>query len=76
MQYELIIKETKTDWSYLCPPAMLSPGERTGHYRSGGDDLLVDPDGTSAISMEDFAVALLDEAEQAVDQRRRFTVAY
>jgi len=75
-QYELILKETKTDWSYLCPPAMLGPGERTGQYRSGGDDLLVSQDGTSAISMEDFAVALLDEAEQAVHQRRRFTVAY
>lgn len=75
-QYELILEETKTDWSYLCPPAMLSPGERTGQYLLGSDTLLVDQQGASAISMEDFAVALLDEAEQAVHQRRRFTVAY
>lgn len=75
-QYELILKDTKTDWSYLCPPAMLSPGDRTGQYRLGSDQLLTDESGVSAISMEDFAVALLDEAEQAAHTRRRFTVAY
>ncbi len=75
-QYELILKDTKTDWAYLCPPAMLSPGDRTGQYRLGADQLLTDENGVSAVSMEDFAVALLDEAEQAAHTRRRFTVAY
>jgi uncharacterized protein len=66
---------TDVDWTYLSPPFMLAPGERTGEYRTGDDRLLVDNEGKSAISMEDFAVALLDEAESAVHVRRRFTVA-
>lgn len=64
------------DWAYLSPPALLLPGTRTGTYRLGGDELLVDAEGNSAISMEDLAVALLDEAEHPRHHRRRFTVAY
>ncbi|UNO39211.1 NAD(P)H-binding protein [Streptomyces sp. MST-110588] len=67
---------TRADWAYLSPPAILEPGERTGHYRLGGDELLVDAEGRSAISMEDLAVALLDEAERPKHHRTRFTVAY
>ena len=59
----------------MSPAAVLEPGERTGEYRTGEDRLLVDDEGNSAISMEDFAVALLDEAESADHVRRRFTVA-
>ncbi len=62
--------------SYLCPPAMLTPGERTGAYRTGSDTLLTDSEGRSRISMEDFAVALLDEAERPAHSGERFTVAY
>lgn len=65
-----------TDWTYLSPPALLEPGERTGAYRKGTDELLVDDSGRSAISMEDFAVALLDEAERPAHRRTRFTVAW
>ncbi|MEV6137656.1 hypothetical protein AB0L63_16615 [Nocardia sp. NPDC051990] len=50
-------------------------GRRTGAYRPGADKLLTDADGVSAISLADFAVALLDEAERPVHQRTRFTVA-
>lgn len=75
-QYELCAAETRADWSYLAPPAMLLPGERTGHYRVGSDSLLVDAAGESRISMEDFAVALLDEAEAPKHTHERFTVAY
>ncbi|MFI9723541.1 NAD(P)-dependent oxidoreductase [Streptomyces sp. NPDC052396] len=64
------------NWTYLSPPALLEPGERTGVYRRGTDELLVRPDGSSTISMEDFAVALLDEAETPRLSRARFTVAY
>ncbi|GGX99497.1 NAD(P)-dependent oxidoreductase [Streptomyces hiroshimensis] len=64
------------DWAYLSPAALLEPGERTGRYRRGTDELIVDAEGNSAISMEDLAVALLDEAEQPVHHRARFTVAY
>ncbi|KAA8889356.1 NAD(P)H-binding protein [Nocardia colli] len=73
-QLALCRAETVTEWTYLSPPAELVPGERTGVYRRGVDELLVRPDGTSTISMEDFAVALLDEAERPVHRRTRFTV--
>lgn len=63
------------DWTYLSPPAELAPGARTGTYRVGADELLVDDHGASTISMEDFAVAVLDEAERPVHRRVRFTVA-
>lgn len=75
-QYALICNNTKANWSYLCPPAMLTPGARTGAYRLGTDELLVDKEGNSAISMEDFAVVLLDEAEQPKHNLIRFTAAY
>ena len=75
-QYELCAAEVRTDWTYLCPPAMLTPGKRSGRYRLGSDTLVVDAAGNSAISMEDFAAALLDEAEAPKHNRTRFTVAY
>jgi len=68
--------ETDVEWSYVSPGALLAPGERTGHYRLGGDELLVDEQGKSAISMEDFAIAMLDEAEAARHPRQRFTAAH
>ena len=55
---------------------MLTPGERMGRYRLGSDTLLVDEKGDSQISMEDFAVALIDEAENRKHTKARFTVAY
>ena len=75
-QYELCLKNTKADWSYQTPPAILTPGDRTGRYRLGGDVMLTDEDGQARISMEDFAVALLDEGEQRRHRRQRYTVAY
>jgi putative NADH-flavin reductase len=64
------------DWSYVSPGALLEPGERTGSYRVGGDELLTDADGRSRITMEDFAIAMLDEAEAPNHSRRRFTAAH
>ena len=75
-QYELCLAEIRAEWTYLSPPAILEPGERTGHYRLGGDTLVVDDDGASRISMEDFAVAILDEAETPKHRREAFTVGY
>lgn len=63
-------------WTFLSPSALLTAGERTGKFRLGGDQLLRDADGKSAISFEDFAVALLDEVEQPAHLNRRFTVGY
>lgn len=75
-QYELCMGEARVDWTYLSPPAMLEPGSRTGRYRLGTDALVVDDSGISRISMEDFAVAMLDEAEIPTHTRRAFTVGY
>lgn len=73
-QYELCLNESLADWTYLSPPAMLEPGVRTGHYQLGTDTLVTAHDGVSRISMEDFAVALLDEAEAPKHAGRAFTV--
>ncbi len=64
------------DWAYLCPPAMLEPGERTGRFRLGDDELILDADGNSTISIEDLAVVLLDEAERPQHHQTMFTAAY
>lgn len=74
-QHEACRADDGADWTYLSPPAVLAPGTRTGSYRRGRDELLVDADGRSAISIEDFALALLDEAEHPRHLRARFTVA-
>lgn len=63
-------------WSYLSPSMMIEAGTRTGKYRLGGDELLTDASGASHISMEDYAVALLDEAEHPEHLHKRFTVGY
>jgi putative NADH-flavin reductase len=69
-------KEQKVDWTFLSPSAMFAPGERTTHFRLGKDELLVDAKGKSWISMEDFAIALVDELERPAHHRQRFTVGY
>ncbi|WUS97442.1 NAD(P)H-binding protein [Streptomyces sp. NBC_00708] len=63
------------DWTYLSPPAVLEPGPRTGAYRLGTTTLLTAGDGTSHISAEDLAVAVLDELEVPRGERH-FTVGY
>lgn len=64
------------DWTLISPAAEIGPGERTGKYRTGGDQLLADRDGRSFISYEDYAAALVDELERGRNLRRRMTVAY
>ncbi|WP_327412253.1 NAD(P)-dependent oxidoreductase [Streptomyces sp. NBC_01233] len=63
-------------WTCLSPAAQIAPGERTGTYRLGIDDLVVDDEGLSRISTEDYAVALLDEIELDAHAGRRFTLGY
>jgi uncharacterized protein len=72
----LLRQVTDLDWTYLSPAAEIGPGERTGSFRLGGDQLLTAEDGTSRISAEDLAVALVDELEKGEAIRRRITVAY
>jgi putative NADH-flavin reductase len=64
------------EWTFISPAALIDFGQRTGSYRKGGDQLLVDAAGNSTISFEDYAVALVDELEQPAHVRQRFTVAY
>lgn len=71
-----VYRSATFDWTYASPAAFIAPGERTGTYRTGTDQLLTNDQGESRISAEDFAVALLDEIEKPRFVRRRFTVAY
>ncbi|MFI0716792.1 NAD(P)-dependent oxidoreductase [Streptomyces inhibens] len=63
-------------WTNLSPAALIEPGERTGSYRTAIDDLVTAADGSSRISAEDYAVAVLDEVEQPRHLGERFTVGY
>jgi hypothetical protein len=69
-------KNSTVNWSYFSPAGSIQPGERTGKFRLGGEQLVVGENGKSEISMEDYAVALLDEVEKPQHERKRFTVGY
>jgi putative NADH-flavin reductase len=71
-----VLRQSPINWTSLCPAAYFDPGERTGHFRVGTDDLIVDPHGESRISMEDFAIAMVDELEKGQHGRTRFSVGY
>lgn len=73
---DLLKGESGLDWSFLSPSALIEPGERTGKFRLGKDQLLVDGNGQSRISAEDYAIALVDELEKPAHSRQRFTVGY
>ncbi|WP_221800966.1 NAD(P)-dependent oxidoreductase [Oceanobacter mangrovi] len=73
---EILKQEKEIDWVFLSPSMLILPGERTGQFRLGTDNLLIDSNGKSHISMEDFAVAMLDELEQPQHRSERFTVGY
>lgn len=64
------------DWAYLSPADVIEPGERTGSFALGGDRVVRNAAGESRISIEDYAVALVDELERGEFVRARFTLAY
>lgn len=70
------LKHSDINWTYFSPPIQIQPGERTGTFRLGGDDLIRDAQGNSRVSFEDYAVALVDELENPKHERARFTVGY
>lgn len=74
--YCLLKEEPELDWVFLSPSVMIVPGERTGKYRVGKDHVLYDAAGKSHISLEDYAVAMIDEMERPQHHRERFTVGY
>lgn len=63
--------EKDLEWTFLSPSAEFIPGERTGKFRLGADQLLTNSHGRSWISMEDFAIAMVDEMEQPKHLRQR-----
>jgi uncharacterized protein len=73
---QILVTEAQIHWTVLCPALMLAPGKRTGNYRLGLDNLLIMADGSSKISLGDYAMAMVDELEQPRHTGRRFTVGY
>jgi putative NADH-flavin reductase len=70
------LKASGADWTYFAPAGLFEPGERTGQFRLGKDDLIVDVTGNSRISMEDYAIAVVDELEKPQHRGERFTIGY
>lgn len=73
--YEMLEKST-ADFTFMAPAGLIGPGERTGVFRLGQRDLLMDAEGNSKISAEDYAVAFMDEVEMPKHPRQVFTAAY
>lgn len=71
-----VLRTSNRLWTYVSPAEEIAPGERTGRFRIGGDQPVLDADGRSRISVEDMAVALIDEAELPRFVQRRFTIGY
>ncbi|WKX72524.1 NAD(P)-dependent oxidoreductase [Streptomyces sp. XD-27] len=71
-----VLRASNRLWTYFSPAENIAPGERTGRFRIGGDQPVLDADGRSRISVEDAAVALVDEAELPRFVQRRFTIGY
>lgn len=66
---------TALDWTFVSPPAFLEEGERTGTYRLGEENLLMDGDKPAGIAVADLAVAIIDELETPRHIKARFTAA-
>ncbi len=71
-----LTNEKAIDWVFFSPAGSLEPGEATGSYRLGKDDLIVDSEGKSHISVGDYAKAMVDELENQKYHRERFTIGY
>jgi len=71
-----LLKASDINWTYFSPAAFFEPGVRTGKFRLGKDSLMVDAKGESRISLEDYAIALVDELEKPAHIRSRFTIGY
>jgi uncharacterized protein len=71
-----VLRASDIDWTYLAPAAYFEPGERTGKFRLGKDELIANEKQESRISMEDYAIALVNELENPEHRQRRFSVGY
>ena len=70
------LKKTGINWTYFSPAGFFVPGERTGKFRLGTNQLIANEQGDSRISLEDYAIALVDELEAPKHERERFTIGY
>ncbi len=71
-----ILRASDLDWTCLAPAAFFEPGTRTTVFRLGLDNLIANEKGESRISMEDYAIAMVDELEKHSHPRQRFSVGY
>ncbi len=71
-----LLKKSDINWTYFSPAGFFEPGERTAKFRLGTNQLIADAQGNSRISMEDYAIALVDELEKPAHERARFTIGY
>jgi len=71
-----LTQEHELDWVFFSPAGTLEPGVRTGVYRLGKDDLIINEQGESKISVEDYAKAMIDELETPKHHKERFTIGY
>ena len=69
-----VVRRSDINWTYFSPAAYFEPGERTGKFRLGTNELISDAKGESRISMEDYAIAVVDELEKPQHERERFTI--
>lgn len=73
---EYLLPDKSIDWVFFSPAGTVEPGERTGKYRLGLDNLIKDKNGKSKISVEDYAKAMVDELEKPQHHYQRFTIGY
>lgn len=73
---DTLMNEKEIDWVFFSPAGSIEPGERTGNYRLGKDDLIVNDKGESKISVQDYAKAMIDELEAPAYHQERFTIGY
>ncbi|TDN83833.1 hypothetical protein DET49_12032 [Salegentibacter sp. 24] len=76
---EIIKREEDLDWTFFSPAIGMAPGkphERRNTYRKGLEKAVFDEEGKSELSVQDMAVVLVDEAENAKHINQRFTAAY
>lgn len=71
-----LMNEKDIDWVFFSPAGSIAPGKRTANYRLGKDDLIVDANGESNISVQDYAKAMIDELENPKHHQERFTIGY
>jgi len=71
-----LLEASDINWTYFSPAAFFEPGKRTGKFRLGERNLVSNDKGESRISMEDYAIALVDELEKPAHERAQFTIGY